>query len=133
MGEMKPYYYFMRPDNMGAYRNLCSDAPLPPGITSLLGLGLKFCIESPRPDHGIDKLIQCFQRSVQLHFHFSTQEERNDDTDAASTGTDPEAMVMYIPPLYIPSTPAKFDHVEFSFGKFDERINAMKRALPTHK
>jgi hypothetical protein len=52
MGEMKPYQYFMRPNNM-AYHNLCLNASPPPGITSLLGLGIKFCIESPRLNQGI--------------------------------------------------------------------------------
>jgi hypothetical protein len=133
---MKPFHYFTRPNNM-AFHNLCTEATPPPGIASLLGLGLKYCIESPRPNQGIDKSIQRFQRSVRLHFHFSSQEDSDDDdNDAASMGPETEAAVTYIPSLYIPSTwnpPPKFDHVEFAFGKFDARINEMKRALPTHR
>lgn len=81
----------------------------------------------------MDKLIERFQHSVRLNFHFSPQEEQNDD-DNTSTGTDADTTVTYIPLLYIPSTwdpPPKLDHVELSIGKFDACLNKMKRALPT--
>jgi hypothetical protein len=130
---MKPYHYYMRPNNM-AYHNLCSDTTPPPGIASLLGLGLKFCIESPRPNQGLDLSILRFRRSVRLHFHFSNQEEGK-ESDGASASTEQDDAETYIPLLYIPSTwdpPPKFDKVELAIVKFDASINRMVRALPTN-
>jgi hypothetical protein len=132
---MTPFHYFLRPNNM-AYHNLCSDtSPPPPGIASLLGMGLKYCIESPRPNQGIDSSILKFRRSVRLHFHFSKQEERKKADESTAT-PDPYTDVTYIPSLYIPSTwdpPAQKDNVEFAIGKFDERLNEMRTALPTNR
>jgi hypothetical protein len=99
---MKPYHYFTRPNNM-SYHNLCSPSAAPPGLASLLGMGLKFCIESPRPNQRIGTSLRRFQRSVRLHFHFKN--ENDDDTDDInSTNTDPDANIRYIPSLYLPST-----------------------------
>jgi hypothetical protein len=134
---MKPYHYFTRPNNM-AYHNLCLDATPPAGIASLLGLGLKFCIESPRPNQSIDASIVRFQRSIRLHFHFAAlNKQAKEDDDATSTSTDEEAPVTYIPKLYIPSTweppPSTCDEVEFAISKFDMKLNAMRKALPSHR
>jgi hypothetical protein len=54
--EMKPFHYFTRPNNM-SFHNLCIDAKTPPGIASLLGMGLKYCIESARPNQQIEEGI----------------------------------------------------------------------------
>ena len=69
--------YFNRPYKM-AYHNLCSTLQPPPGIGSLLGLGLKFCIWSPKPsipliNHSFDR----FFLDVRLCYVFSGQ----DNTD----------------------------------------------------
>jgi hypothetical protein len=132
---MKPYHYFTRPNNM-AYHNLCSGTTPPPGIASLLGLGLKYCIESPRPSQGIDESIIRFQRSVRLHFHFKDEEEKAEDPGMADAA-DEYSQESYIPKLYVPSTwsppPSKFDHVENAIGTFDKKLNDMLRALPKHR
>ena len=88
IGKMKQFHYYTRPKNI-AYHNLCLDASPPPGIASLLGLGLKFCIEKPKPKQKIAKSLQRFQRTVRLHFYFSNQEEkREDEVEAASIDPD---------------------------------------------
>jgi hypothetical protein len=97
-----------------AYHNMCSGTLPPPGITSLLGLGLKFCIESPRPSQSIDDSIQRFHGSIRLHFHFKDEEENNEKIVTASNAADEYLQEeSYIPSLYVPSTwnppPSKFD------------------------
>jgi hypothetical protein len=103
LGPMTPCHCYTRPNNM-AYHNLCSDAQPPDGIASLLGMGLKFCIESPRPKQRIDGSIKHFQRTVRPHFHFSNQEaEKTNDDASASLDPDGPSTVTYIPSLYLPS------------------------------
>jgi hypothetical protein len=96
-----------------AYHNMCSETVPPPGITSLLGLGFKFCIESPRPCQSIDDSIRCFHGSIRLHFHFKDEEENNEEIVTASNAADEYLQESYIPSLYVPSTwnppPRKFD------------------------
>jgi hypothetical protein len=101
MGEMTPFHYFSRPNNM-SYHNICTDAKTPPGIASLLGMGLKFCIESARLNQQIDEGIHWFQCSIILHCHFAEEELKNNDNE--SILSDSQANVNYIPSLYLPST-----------------------------
>jgi hypothetical protein len=132
---MTPYHYYSRPNNM-AYHNLCSSAKPPDGIASLLGMGLKFCIESPRPNQKIADSIMKFQRTTRLHFYFTNQEEGKNDDDSVSLDPDDPSTVTYIPSLYLPSTwapPPSFDKVELAFGNFDAKLNEMKRALPRNR
>ena len=130
VGDMSPHEYFTRPSNM-AFHNLCTTAKTPPGIANLLGLGLKYCIEPPKPYQDLDDSIRKLQRSVRLHFSFANEdseeneETKNDDDDPATT--------CYIPKLYIPSTwqpGAAKDDVEAAFSTFDRKINELKRRLP---
>jgi hypothetical protein len=132
---MTPYHYYSRPNNM-AYHNLCSNASPPPGIASLLGLGLKFCIESPRPNQRIGNSIRRFQRTVRLHFHFSNEEKENKEANNSPTQSTEDDTVTYIPSLYIPSTwdpPPKLTAVEMAIGKFDKKLNGMRQALPSFR
>jgi hypothetical protein len=134
MGEMKCYHYFTRPNNM-QFHNLCDTASPPPGLASLLGMGLKFCIESPRPTQRLHESIRRFRRSVRLHFHFREEAENNDD-DNVSVSSDPNEDVKYIPSLYLPSTwdpPAKHDRAELALGELDKRLHVLNRALPKHR
>jgi hypothetical protein len=97
-------------------------------------MGLKFCIESPRPEQRIEDGIRRFQRSVRLHFHF-LEEAKENENNAPNDPDSPES-VTYIPSLYLPShwqPPAKQDHVEFALANFDEKINNCRRALPKHR
>jgi hypothetical protein len=132
---MKPFHYFSRPNNM-TYHNLCMDAKIPPGIALLLGMGLKFCIESAQPKQWINKGTCRFQHSVKLHFHFAEEELQNSNNNTESILSDSQANVNYIPSLYLPSTwelPPKWDDVKFALANFDKRLNDCCWALPKHR
>jgi hypothetical protein len=90
LGETSPHH-LLQPTNT-AFHNLCLSTTLPKGIAQLLGLGLKFCIEPPRPQGQKRTLIETslprFQKSIRLHFMFKNH---------------PEVPDTYIPRLYIPS------------------------------
>jgi hypothetical protein len=51
---------------------LCTIAKPPsPGTAALLGLGLKFCLEAPRPFQDIDSSMQRFCRDMRMHCRFN--------------------------------------------------------------
>jgi hypothetical protein len=113
-----------------AFHNLCSTAQTQPGTEFLLGLGLKYCIESHRPfQRSLDKLIGQIQRSVRLHFAFKNQDK---ELEMEDDNAEVETQVKYIPSLYLPSgwqrLPAP-DDAEKVMSKFDERLNVLIRAL----
>ena len=61
-----------------SYHNLCTKLTPPDGIGLLLGLGLKFCIQSRRPNNiSIDNTINRFTRDIRLKYLFAGQEEEN--------------------------------------------------------
>ena len=61
-----------------SYHNLCTKLTPPDGIGLLLGLGLKFCIQSRRPNSiSIDNTINRFTRDIRLKYIFAGQEEEN--------------------------------------------------------
>jgi hypothetical protein len=113
-----------------AFHNLCLNAEPPPGTELLLGLGLKYCIESPRPYQRLASSIRRIQRSVRLHFAFKDQEE---DSDTEDEYTEEESRVEYIPSLYLPSDwqpPPAPDDAENAMSRFNEKLNVLIRALP---
>jgi hypothetical protein len=113
-----------------AFHNLCTTVQTPPGTEFLLGLGLKYCIESPRPYQRLEKSIRRIQRSVRLHFAFKDQDE---DSEAEDENVEAETRVKYIPSLYLPSDwqpPPAPDDAEYAMSKFDNRLTALIRALP---
>jgi hypothetical protein len=59
LGAMSPHACHACPSNV-AFHNLCAAAQAPPGTASLLGLGLKFCIEPPRPCQDLDRSMHPF-------------------------------------------------------------------------
>jgi len=65
---------------------------IPHGTANLLGLGLKFCIESPWPQGQVQDILEVsmakFCHSVCLHLAFKDKMTKDDE---------------YIPNLYIPS------------------------------
>jgi hypothetical protein len=116
-----------------AHHNMCTTAKLPTGIANLLVLGVKYCIEPPKPYQDLDDSIRCLQRSIGLHFSFASddmeaerdQTQNNDDKNLAAT--------CYIPKLYIPSTwqpKAVKDEVEAAFSQFDCKLNELHCHLP---
>jgi len=55
-----------------AFHNLCIDTKPPDGLSKLLGLGLKFCIRSIRPDQDVKETMTRMQRDVRLRYYFGT-------------------------------------------------------------
>ena len=120
--NMSPHKHHTRPGNM-VFHNLRATATPPPGTAALLGLGLKYCIESPRPFQDIDSSMRRFRRDMRLHCRFnldaSTNESNNDDE--------------YIPRLYVPSKwqpPLAPSDFEFTFDKFDRLLTDERRSSP---
>ena len=114
-----------------AFHNLCLTTQTPPGTEFLLGLGLKYCIESPRPFQRLDTSIRRIQRSVRLHFAFKSFDE--DSESEEDENAEAESRVKYIPSLYLPSNwqpPPAPDAVEYAMAKFDDKLNVLIRALP---
>jgi hypothetical protein len=125
--NLHPSQYFSSPSNM-AFHNLCLNAQTPPGTEFLLGLGLKYCIEAPRPYQRLASSILRIQRSVRLHFAF-----KDEDSDTDDKYEEAESRVKYIPSLYRPSDwqpPPAPDNAEHAMSKFDEKMNVLIRALP---
>ena len=85
------YYSGIR--NM-SFHNLCTHNDPPEGVKQLLGLGLKFCIQSRRPQQNtINTAINRLERDTRLRYRFAEA----DDTDLQMEGD-------YDPKLYIKST-----------------------------
>jgi hypothetical protein len=63
ISRMSMFQYFNRPKNM-AYHNLCINKSPPKGIGSTLGLGLKFCIQSPLPPPNFKKSFERFTEDI---------------------------------------------------------------------
>jgi hypothetical protein len=58
-----------------AFHNLCLNAKTLPGTEVLLGLGLEYCIKSPRPYQRLASSIRQIQCSARLHYVFKDQDE----------------------------------------------------------
>ena len=68
---MSKLAYFHRPSQM-AYHNLCLSTSSPPlGIGNTLGLGLKFCIQSPTPSTNLNSSFNRFIDDVRKRFIFA--------------------------------------------------------------
>jgi len=69
---------------------------MPPGTKSLLGLGLNYCIQSPKSSNELDKTIERFKTDVRRvsFFVHNPPEENEKDADT----------ITYIPELYIKGT-----------------------------
>ena len=99
--------------NKNAYHNLCTSLSPPPGISSLLGLGLKFCIKTPAPQKdSLDKTFERFRRDVRLKFFFADTEDVINDED-------------FNPHLYIKSDwiPPEAD------GNIEDRMTTFQKKL----
>ena len=62
---MPPSVYFNRNKNMTCH-NLCTFLKPPAGFASLLGLGLKFCIQQKKPPKSLAPCVQKLARSLQI-------------------------------------------------------------------
>ena len=78
------------------FHNKCpTHMQLPIGIKSLLGLGLKFCIERPRPYQDLCTSMQKFRKDVDLRSYLFKQ-EMNEPTPGFNRRVYVESR--YIPP-----------------------------------
>ena len=74
--EMPWEEYKNRPHKM-AYHNLCINSTPPAAIGQLLGLGLKFCIQTPVPsESGLSLGLKRFERDVRLNYEFAGTREK---------------------------------------------------------
>jgi hypothetical protein len=104
----------------------------PQGIHNLLGLGLKYCLETPRPWQDLRKSMYQFQCSVRLHFFFKNKAETDSDSECISS--NPDRNVQYIPLLYIPSEwspPIVNRDAKRALEKFETKVTNLQRKLPT--
>ena len=115
LGNMLQQQYYNRIKNM-AYHNLCTYTSPPANIGSLLGLGLKFCIQSRRPFKdsirgGIDRM----RRDVRLKYLFAGSEESTE----------------YNPKLYIKSDwepPIADLDIENRIDDFEQKLTQLRLA-----
>ena len=76
--NMSSQKYFNRIRNM-AYYNLCKTIAPPENLSSLLGLGLKFYIQSRRPSkYFILEGTESMRRYIRIKYLFCGEEEVND-------------------------------------------------------
>ena len=90
--------YFNSPTNM-TFHNLCSTYNPPENIQQLLGLGMKYCIQSRRPQKGtIEAGVSRFARDVRLKYRFA---EADDDNLHLDDDYDPKLYIKskWNPPL----------------------------------
>ena len=105
---------------------------LPPGVATTLGLGLKFCIESPTPQSQaalLQKSLRRFARIIRIH-HLMR------DRDQGTVSNPNSADTTYIPALYIASTwtPKRVDpKIERCLSRFQAAITRKLRLLPRRK
>ena len=85
--------YSTRATNMQCH-NMCDPSSLMPlGVKSLLGLGLKYCVRTPRPTNKIKNTIDRLKRNLRLMWYFKYHPPDEVDEDGPA----------YIPGLYIPN------------------------------
>ena len=97
---------------------------LPAGTRSLLGLGLKFCIEKPRPYQDICTGLQQFRNSINLCSYLQANGVTKDTTE------------VFNPCLYVkfkwrpPPCPQKLSN---AVTEFENKITTMRKNLPTFR
>ena len=74
--------------------NYCEpQSSIPAGVKQFLGLGLKFCIKTPRPTNKLNKTFERFKNDIRRIHYFKTHPSEEEN----------EGEVTYIPELYIKS------------------------------
>jgi hypothetical protein len=123
LGAMSPRACHARPANM-AFHNLCATMQVPPGTAALLGLGLKRCIEQPRPCQDFNRSMHRFRRDMRLHC--AVQGFNADITEEDSSNKD-HIQCLCIPSNWKPPE-APLKH-ELTFDAFDEGLTAERHLL----
>ena len=113
MSNMTVSEWFARPTNMACH-DYCRHMPMPRGLKSLLGKGLKFCIRRPRPTNNIKKSLKRFKKDVRRIAMFK------------ENPSPEEPGVRYIPGLYIKNDKWKpslaNDKVEQCLANFEREL-----------
>jgi hypothetical protein len=107
-----------------AFNNLCPPhIQLPVGTKLLLGQGLKFCIERPRPYQDLCTALKLFKKDIDLR-NFLVKEGLNEPTPGFNRR-------LYVNSRYV-STPCD-DPLASAYQRFENKINELRRALPTYR
>ena len=69
IGDMTPHHYLIKPTK-ATYHNFCHNENLPSGTEGLVGLGLKFCLETARPNQNITLSNKRITRAIRIHDFF---------------------------------------------------------------
>ena len=97
-----------------ACHDYCKYKPMPLGLRTLLGNGLKYCVRRPRPTNDLEKTLKRFKKDVRRIYMFW----KNPSED--------EPGVRYIPGLYIKNDkwkpPAASAKVEKCLSNFEEEL-----------
>jgi hypothetical protein len=128
LGAMPPGEYFAKPTHM-AFHNLCHNLQPPPGSEYLLGMSLKFCLETPRPWQTLGEGLSPFHHLVHLHFFFKSLSQTE---DSDSEDSNPDRNTTYIQSLYRPSEwnpPIINRDAERALHKFDQCLTAIEKNL----
>jgi hypothetical protein len=107
-----------------AFHNLCpAHIQLPVGTRALLGLGMKFCIERPRPYQDLCSALGQFKRDVDLRM-FLVQNDLN------------EASANFNRRLYKKTDwnpePCEDPHAS-AFQRFENMVNDLRNNIPTYR
>ena len=82
------YNYLIKPSNT-IFHNLCNNISLPNSITGLISLGLKFCLEKPKPISNLSESNYNLTRAIRIDDWFKLH--------------SPEEPIKYISQIYIKS------------------------------
>ena len=93
LGDTRPQKYFNKTNKL-AYHNLCTTLAPPSGLGPLLGLGMKFCIKSMKPNlKSLPLAFERLRRDMRLRYNFAGEEnlEFNPRLYIKSTWEPPDA------------------------------------------
>lgn len=118
------------------FHNLCpEDMKLPMGTRSVLGLGLKFCIEQPRPYQDIDTALMKLKRNIDIWYHLNKDVNDNDSNDNNNNNdnvTDDHYNArLYVETNWKPDPCGK--KCAKAFDNFETLVNEARRNLPTYR
>ena len=113
---MPPQAYFNRVSNLTCH-NLCQSTYIPPAVTNLLGLGLKFCIADRPPPNKLSNSFSRLRDDVRTRYHISSSGGSDDNSDNPSY--DPK---LYVKNLEWCPDPASRD-IEAAMDMFETSIN----------
>ena len=110
--SIPPHLLWTTPKNL-SYHNLCNSENPPPLTTMLLGLGLKFCVQTRQPPRQLNTAIQRLKRDVRLRYQY------HNDTDTTSLDT-------YNPNLYLANKNFRpeiaSEEIERALADFENRL-----------